>query len=337
MPKAKLEAMPSRSPRVYFILAPREMSEARVRDLIRSLLQKSKGGRVIFGIAEEAYVLGHENQPQFRTLKPDYVNTLAKKASNSHTSPLQVLTYSQKDGVKVIRDLDFTHAIVINGSFARSFHLRPEYAALLAKDAKLKFLSPFLDENEAKQFAQVSIEELSEVTTENETALTRNDGLGERRVQDINLRELFGSEIEAALQELTDLLDIESAKSFDNSFQTAAILVKNNQIIAKAHNTVVPYATYAWHHGAQRERHLCDTGDSSHYDTCHAETAALMQAGPAAKGADLYCRTFPCPQCARNIVHAGVKSVSYQLDFNDPYSYTLLKAAGIKCQKKEDK
>jgi len=297
--------MPAPNPktRTYFILAPREMSEARVRELIRTLLQKAKGGRVIFGIAEEPYVLGYENQPQFRTLKPDYVNTLVKRASESHTSPLQVLTYSQKDGVKVIQNLDFTHAIVINGSFARSFHLRDEYQAIHAKGAKLKFLSPFLDEAEAQAYAKSYAESMP------------------------------------AGDETTDiqkLLNQEAIKGFDNAFQNAAILIKAGKILACVHNTIVPYATYAWHHGAERERHLCQSGDSSHYDTCHAETAALIQAGPAAKGADLYCRTFPCPQCARNLIHAGVKSVSYQLDFGDPYGYTLFKAAGISCKKMEE-
>jgi len=312
----------SRMPRTYFVLAPREMSDKRVKELIRELLQKSKGGKVVFGITEEDYILGHENQPQFRTLGPNLVKSLAAQAPDH----LQVLTYSQKDGVDIINKTAFTHAIVINGSFARSFHLRDESKAILAKGARIKHMSPFLDEEEARSyannFAQASA---SSASTE---ALQGEVSGGDR-----GQHALFCAEVGACERKM---LDKEFRKSFDNSFQTAAIIVKDGKIIAKANNTVVPYATYAWHHGPERERHKCDAGDSSHYDTCHAETAALINAGPAARGADLYCRTFPCPQCARNIAYAGIKSVFYQLDFGDPYGYNLFKEAGIEYQKMED-
>ena len=46
----------------------------------------------------------------------------------------------------------------------------------------------------------------------------------------------------------------------------------------------------------------------------HAEMAGLMEAarrGVAVKGATLYTTTFPCHNCARHIVAAGVKRVVY--------------------------
>lgn len=46
----------------------------------------------------------------------------------------------------------------------------------------------------------------------------------------------------------------------------------------------------------------------------HAEMSALMDAsrsGVSVKGASLYCTTFPCHQCARHIIAAGIRRVVY--------------------------
>jgi cytidine deaminase len=56
--------------------------------------------------------------------------------------------------------------------------------------------------------------------------------------------------------------------------------------------------------------------------TVHAEMAALLDAarrGVAVAGADLYSTTFPCHNCAKHIVAAGIKRVR----FIDPYPESL--------------
>lgn len=275
----------------YFILAAREMSNARVKDLLKKYLSR---GKVIFGIAKEEYIAGFENQPQFKTLKPDFVKKLAAKSAGR----LEVIEYSQADGVEVINNLDFNRAIVINGSFHRSFHLRPEFMAIADKKAELKYESPFIDEEEAKNFAEKfsrpnKFPEFSEST-------------------------------------IKQIIDEYSRHAFITDFQTASAVVKGGQFIALTHNPVVPYETYAWHYGLSREKYQTPVGDSSRYDTVHAETATLIHAGPKAKGATIYVRTFPCPHCARNIVFAGIKEVIYELDYGDKYGYNLFDKAGIK-------
>ena len=275
----------------YFILAPREMSGARVRDLLRKYLAR---GEVVFGIAKEEYVAGFEGQPQFKTLRGDLIRELAEKSKGR----LEVAEYAQKNGVQVIEEMNFDRAVIINGSFHRSFHLRPEYEAIEKKGAKIRFESPFIDEGEAKSFAK---------KFETERTLPRFEK-----------------------NNIQELIDEEAGRAFITDFQSAAAIVRDDKLIALAHNAVVPYETYAWHYGSSREKYKTPAGDSSRYDAVHAETAALIDAGDRAKGGKLYMRTFPCPHCARNIVHAEVAEVVYELDYGDKYGYNLFDKAGVK-------
>jgi len=282
----------------YFILAPREMSDARVKDLLKKYLPR---GQVIFGIAREPFVAGFEDQPQFKTLQGDSVKKLAAKSGGRLTT----LTYTQAAGAQIIAQTDFDRAIIINGSFHRSFHLRPEHQAILAKDANIKYESPFISETEAKAFA---------------SKFQRNFKLPKFSASDIHIQRILAAE---------------SKKAFITDFQTAAAIVKNDELISLAHNAVVPYETYAWHYGNQREKHRTPAGDSSHYDTIHAETAALIKAGDKSRGATLYMRTFPCPHCARNIIYAGIAEIVYELDYGDQYSYNLFNKSGTKYRRFE--
>jgi len=281
----------------YFVLASREMSEARVKSLLAKYLPR---GKVVFGIAKEEFVQGFESQPQFKTLKGDFVKSLADKSKGL----LEVVEYAQKDGVAIIGKVDFNRAIIINGSFHRSFHLRPEYDAIIEKGAEVRYESPFTSEDEAKAFAK---------KFEVKKSLPK---FNPKTIQDI--------------------IEKESKKAFITDFQTAAAIVKDGEIIALSHNKVVPYETYAWHFGLEREKHKSPPGDSSKYDTVHAETAAMMNAGSGTHGATVYMQTFPCPHCARNILHAGIKEVVYKLDYGDEYGYNLFNRAGVKYRRYSD-
>ncbi len=58
-----------------------------------------------------------------------------------------------------------------------------------------------------------------------------------------------------------------------------------------------------------REAQLFDTIDFIR--AVHAEMSALLSARESTKGANLYVTTFPCHECARHIVAAGVRRVVY--------------------------
>jgi len=58
----------------------------------------------------------------------------------------------------------------------------------------------------------------------------------------------------------------------------------------------------------------------------HAENMAIMNAaGRNLDGTILYTTTFPCSQCARQIVYAGIKEVVYVEPYPDPDSFRFLK------------
>ena len=93
----------------------------------------------------------------------------------------------------------------------------------------------------------------------------------------------------------------ESKLSIENgSSPFGAIIVKNGQVIAKAHNTVVPD---------------CDA-------TAHAEVNAIRLAGKALgtfdlTGAVLYSSCEPCPMCLNAIKWANIQHVYFAATRDD--------------------
>ncbi len=78
----------------------------------------------------------------------------------------------------------------------------------------------------------------------------------------------------------------------------------------------------------------------------HAEIGALQQAGPAARGATLYCTLEPCchygrtPPCTDAVINAGIARVIYAVRDPNPRvaggGETALRAAGIAVQHQPD-
>lgn len=59
----------------------------------------------------------------------------------------------------------------------------------------------------------------------------------------------------------------------------------------------------------------------------HAEQNAITQAakfGISIEGSTLYCNTFPCVICAKMILNAGIETVVYDSDYDDPLSKEIL-------------
>jgi hypothetical protein len=67
-----------------------------------------------------------------------------------------------------------------------------------------------------------------------------------------------------------------------------------------------------------KEAQLFDTIDFIR--AVHAEASALLSAGALAVDATMYVTTFPCHECARHIVFAGIKRVVYV----EPYPKSLV-------------
>ena len=118
-----------------------------------------------------------------------------------------------------------------------------------------------------------------------------------------------------------------------------AIIVKDKIIISTGYN------------GAPRgEANCIDTGNcererlhvpkGQNYELCvavHAEQNAISDAarrGVSVNGATAYITHFPCVNCAKILISAGIKSVRYLHDYhNDDIVYRLFEESGISVSK----
>ncbi|AZB43692.1 ComE operon protein 2 [Bacillus sp. FJAT-42376] len=75
--------------------------------------------------------------------------------------------------------------------------------------------------------------------------------------------------------------------------------------------------------------------------TIHAEMNAILQCakfGVPTRGAEIYVTHFPCLQCCKAIIQAGIQSVFYSADYkNHPYAVELFQQAGVKVKQVERK
>jgi len=105
-----------------------------------------------------------------------------------------------------------------------------------------------------------------------------------------------------------------------------ALVVRNRRIIAGGYNGSVAH-----------ESHCIDVGcllrDGHCLRTIHAEMNALTQCakfGVQTEGAEIYVTHFPCLQCSKLIIQAGISKIHYQKDYhNDEYAYELIEKSSI--------
>lgn len=299
---------PINSLKATFIAAPRELSAARFTQLVKAYLPK---GNIVLGLAKEQFVLGFEGQPQFRMLQQKTVQPIIDKV-NSSPSKYKIITlaYAQRDLLHLINGLSISQIILVNGSWKYSFHTQAPYYALVKRGIPHTLVSPFADETEAKTFAK-------------KTKLPTPPGNG-----------LYD---EAGMLEIA----AQAAKqSYDYSFQTGVSLGRKKgnkyKLLATTFNPVVPYQTYAMHHGASRETNFSAPNDLNHYDTTHAEVELLIKAQKEninLKGATLCINLLPCPSCARMLSRTDISEFIYREDHSDGYAVKMLELAGKKVRR----
>jgi len=291
-----------------FILAPREMSRARLKQLIKNYLPQAN---LVIGIAQEDYVQGFEGQSQFRMLKRAAVSALVDKVNS--TSPAHVvatLIYPQRDAKFLLAKLKFKKVVAVNGSWQFVFHSRPEYYALQNAGITYELVSPFFDEAEAKKFA--------------------DDFRFDRPKPD-------GA---ASDHELMALARDAARESFDYNMQTGVALAKRvgtkYELITTAFNRVIPYQTYAMHHGASRETNFAPMHDLNFYDTNHAEIEFLVKAQKSnlgLKNTTLFINLMPCPTCARMFSITDISEFVYRQDHSGAQAVKILEQAGKKVRR----
>lgn len=109
-----------------------------------------------------------------------------------------------------------------------------------------------------------------------------------------------------------------------------ATIVRDKRIIAGGYNGSVSGSVHCIDEG-------CYVIDGHCVRTIHAEANALLQCakfGVATEGADIYVTHFPCLQCCKQLIQAGIRTVYYAEDYhNHPYAISLFAEANVAIKK----
>lgn len=123
-----------------------------------------------------------------------------------------------------------------------------------------------------------------------------------------------------------------SMRSTCHRLMVGAVIVRENRIIAGGYNGSVSGETHCIDKGCYLEDGHC-------VRTIHSEMNAIIQCakfGVSTENADIYVTHFPCLQCTKQIIQAGIKKVTYLYDYhNHPYAIELLTKAHVEIVKRE--
>lgn len=131
------------------------------------------------------------------------------------------------------------------------------------------------------------------------------------------------------------LAHLSALRSKDPSTQVgAAIVNQDNKIVGIGYNGL-PLGfddnDFSW----QREG---DFKETKYAYVVHAELNAILNATQSLKGCSIYVSLFPCNECAKAIVQAGIEQVVYEDDKysgtdGDVVSKRIFESAGIALKK----
>ncbi|MCH1625003.1 ComE operon protein 2 [Fredinandcohnia quinoae] len=111
-----------------------------------------------------------------------------------------------------------------------------------------------------------------------------------------------------------------------------ATIVRDKRIIAGGYNGSIAGGTHCIDEG-------CYVIDNHCVRTIHAEMNAILQCakfGVPTQNAEIYVTHFPCLQCCKAIIQAGIKVVYYAIDYkNHPYAMELYSQADVKVEQVE--
>lgn len=115
--------------------------------------------------------------------------------------------------------------------------------------------------------------------------------------------------------------------------QVGAIIVKSKRILATGYNGAPKDVRHCEEVGCIREQRRIESGER--HELCrgvHAEQNAIIQAalhGVQIRGASIYCTHYPCVQCAKMIINAGIKRVYYLEGYPDDLAKEIFGEAAV--------
>lgn len=123
---------------------------------------------------------------------------------------------------------------------------------------------------------------------------------------------------------------ITAMRSTCTRLEVGAVLVKEKRVIASGYNGSVADSTHCIDEG-------CYVVDGHCVRTVHAEANAILQCakfGVPTSETTIYVTHFPCLQCTKQLIQAGIKEVVYASDYrNHDLAIQLFNEAKVKVRK----
>jgi len=123
-----------------------------------------------------------------------------------------------------------------------------------------------------------------------------------------------------------------STRSTCNRLSVGATIVRDKRIIAAGYNGSVSGDDHCLDEG-------CYLVDGHCVRTIHAEMNAVLQCakfGEATDGAEIYVTDFPCLQCTKMLLQAGIRKITYLRNYhNDPYAQKLIELKHVELNQVE--
>lgn len=132
-------------------------------------------------------------------------------------------------------------------------------------------------------------------------------------------------------KEMMNIAVEEGKKSRDWWRRVGAIAVKDGKVLFQAHGSYVPSEQMAYDEGDPRGNFKA----GQHFESSlslHAEAGIVARAakeGVSLQGVDVYCDTFPCPPCAKQLAYSGIRRVYYRIGYGVLDGERILKSQGV--------
>ncbi|AEN99373.1 ComE operon protein 2 [Lactobacillus sanfranciscensis] len=121
-----------------------------------------------------------------------------------------------------------------------------------------------------------------------------------------------------------------ASRSTCERLSVGSVLVRNKRVIACGYNGSVSGDVHCIDEG-------CYMVDGHCQRTIHAEMNAILQCakfGESTDDAEIYVTDFPCLQCTKMLLQAGIKTIKYLREYrNSKYAEALLKKGHVKVEK----
>ncbi len=129
------------------------------------------------------------------------------------------------------------------------------------------------------------------------------------------------------------IAELSAMRSKDPSTQVGACIISaDNKILSVGYNGMPKFCSddeFPWDRSGSNL-------ETKYFFVCHAELNAILNyRGGSLEGSRIYATLFPCNECAKAIIQAGIKEIIYACDkYADTDSVMaskmMFKAAGVK-------